>query len=201
MAAGRRVWRRPVAPGGGRSLATPGGSRRPRWSEGACARGAVLRDKPAVVALPSRGHAAPTPLPWCIAVSGEGGPRRQPGGLGVSSPSPGLSACRGLWCGVDGQTTHSCRCVVGQKPKEKLNALVRAGHQNPRKSPLCDHTSSHTQEAHSVMWSMLLHPLQLSNPAHPFQPSPHCFSPISPKASRQVVAGGTEEASLCPIMP
>lgn len=60
-------------PVGGERLATLGGSL-PRLGEGACARGAARGGRLAVVAVPSPRHAAPTPLPWCIAVSGEGGP-------------------------------------------------------------------------------------------------------------------------------
>lgn len=70
-----------------------------------------------------------------------------------------------------GQTTHTySKCAVGQKPKENLNVTVGAGHQNPRKSPLCAHTSSRAQEAQSVLCitaKKLLRSLQAGAPAHP----------------------------------
>jgi hypothetical protein len=62
------------------------------WGEGAGARAGVSLPG---VAVSSRRRAASTPLPWCIAVSGEGA-RPQPLGAGVPQPRPALRRRPGL---------------------------------------------------------------------------------------------------------
>lgn len=93
---------------------------------GVCAWGPALGGRLAVVAVPSRRHAAPTPLPWCIAVSGEGGSGGSTEGWGVPSPPLGLSACRGLWCGVDRLRRPGLR-VMNEAGRASSRHLVTAG--------------------------------------------------------------------------
>lgn len=123
---GRRcVWRLPVAPAAA-SASRPWAAAAAVGRGGVCAWGPALGGRLAVVAVPSRRHAAPTPLPWCIAVSGEGGPAAALRAGGVPSPPLGLSACRGLWCGVDRLRRPGLR-VMNEAGRASSRHLVTAG--------------------------------------------------------------------------
>lgn len=99
---------------------------------------------------------------------------------------------------------HS-KCVVGQKHKENVNAMVRAGHQSPREVTFVP-TLLHMLKKHMTCWgqwlkSRLHHFLPPSSTWRSFQSSPHCCCPAPSKARADCCTQNWSRSASLPIIP
>lgn len=98
------------------------------------------------------------------------------------------------------------KCMVGQKHKENMNAMAKAGHQSPREVTFVP-TLLHMFKKHMRCWgqwlkSMLHHSLQPSSTWQSFQSSPHCCCPTPSKGKQaDCCTQNWSRSAYLPIIP